>query len=351
MICPHATAARPPACAIAQARRLPPYERGARPALQRPSRRDLLEVPPVQAQDRSQCRSSDLAPHRNESPRARSTARSPRASTGHRPSVRPLREDRLSPPAVARALRRTPGAPPSRHRSRPSSTPPSPINRVDPRASEWTAILRRHRELRHAFGAAGYLLRVVRLRLADRCVERRREAAPREIRHQHAGSAAIFSTQPRDLKAEREIERSDDHQRCAFIPDSEEGCRPCAVERELGEVKPPRHGRGSRVDTPPRDRDREIQRRPHRPERGGRRRPWRLTESFVDGRGLPRGEPTEPRRRSNGQDRKAHTTYVHSSQFPIRAGSSAHGATAFGTKAAGPGRHGLIPAWAGVTEV
>jgi hypothetical protein len=69
---------------------------------------------------------------------------------------------------------------------------------------------------------------------------------------------------------------------------------PRAVERELGEVKPARFGRGSPVDTPPRDRDREIQRRPHRPERGGRRHPWRLTESFVDGRGLPRGEPTEP---------------------------------------------------------
>lgn len=35
------------------------------------------------------------------------------------------------------------------------SRPPPPINRVDPRASERTAILRRRRELRQAYSAGG----------------------------------------------------------------------------------------------------------------------------------------------------------------------------------------------------
>jgi ribosomal protein L10 len=58
-------------------------------------------------------------------------------------------------------------------------------------------------------GAAGCLLRVVRLRLADRFVERRREAASHELRHQQAGSAALFYTQPHDFEAKREVERSE----------------------------------------------------------------------------------------------------------------------------------------------
>jgi len=77
-------------------------------------------------------------------------------------------------------------------------------------------------------------------------------------------------------------------------------------------VESPRHGRGGPIDTPPRDRDRKIQRRPHRAERGGRRRPRRLAESLVHSRGLTRGEPTYSRRRSDRQDRKPHTTQVHS---------------------------------------
>lgn len=174
--------------------------------------------------------------------------------------------------------------------------------------------------MRHAFGAARYLLRVVRLRLADRCAERRREAPPREIRHQQTGSAAIFYAQPYDFEAEREVERSDDHQRGASIPDSAEGCMPCAVERELGEVKSPCLGRGSRVDTPPRDRDREIQRRPHRPERGGRRRPWRLTASFVDGRAFREASPPNPAAAATGKTAKPTRPTSTPHSFPFEPG-------------------------------
>ena len=62
VICARATAGRPPACAIAQGQAPATLCTRCATALQLPSRRDLLDIPTVHAQNRSPCRSSDLAP-------------------------------------------------------------------------------------------------------------------------------------------------------------------------------------------------------------------------------------------------------------------------------------------------